>query len=87
VIAMQDEILIRCTPRDVKFAEAYRDMENQVLDLDTMTDILVSARDDVHSNQLERMQLLITIFADKWNDFVLEYRTTLSGQPTEEETE
>ena len=73
--------------RDAQHAEAYRDMESQILDLDTLTGILVSARDDVYSNQLERLQLLIGIFTDKWGDFAEEYRSTLNGQPTEEETE
>ncbi len=75
------------TGRDFKHAEAFRDMESQILDLDTMVDILVSARDDVQSNQMERLQLLITLLNDRWNDFAEEYRETLEGRTAEEETE
>ena len=75
------------TERNFKHAEAFRDMESQILDLDTMVDILISARDDVHSNQMERLQLLITLFNDRWNEFAEEYRPTLESRTIEQENE
>lgn len=77
---MEEDRLIRCTSRDVVLAEAFRDMEGKVLALDTMTDILVSARDAYVSNKEERTDLLITLFNDMWNDFAQEYRNILERQ-------
>ena len=61
----------------MKHAEAYRDMETQILDLDTLIDIIVSSRNENAGNKEDRLDFLITLLSKMWIDFADPYRLTV----------
>ena len=64
------------SPRDAELADAFRDMESGVNDLEIMADILLLIRNDMTEGKLSRLDFAVTHAAEMMKRVKLNYHAT-----------